>query len=50
MYPTEEEAATLTRVPDRVPFASYLVAVVELGERFSYYGTTGEHLRCISKR
>lgn len=33
---------TLRRVPDRVPFASYLVAFVELGERFSYYGTTGE--------
>ncbi|KAJ9096229.1 hypothetical protein QFC20_006473 [Naganishia adeliensis] len=40
VYPTEEEAATLKRVPDRVPLASYLVAVVELGERFSYYGTT----------
>lgn len=41
VYPTAEEAATLPRVPDRVPFASYLVAIVELGERFSYYGTTG---------
>jgi POT family proton-dependent oligopeptide transporter len=40
VYPTEEEAATLRRIPDRVPLASYLVAVVELGERFSYYGTT----------
>ncbi|KAJ9098571.1 hypothetical protein QFC20_005913 [Naganishia adeliensis] len=40
VYPTAEEAATLPRVPDRVPFASYLVAIVELGERFSYYGTT----------
>lgn len=50
VYPTEEEAATLKRVPDRVPFSSYLVAVVELGERFSYYGTTGEYLRCIGTR
>lgn len=41
VYPTEEEAATLPRVPDSVPLASYLVALVELGERFSYYGTTG---------
>ncbi|KAG7531982.1 hypothetical protein FFLO_03989 [Filobasidium floriforme] len=40
VYPTEEEIHTLRRVPDRVPFASYLVAFVELGERFSYYGTT----------
>ncbi|KAI5449286.1 hypothetical protein NCC49_005148 [Naganishia albida] len=40
VYPTEEEAATLSRVPDRVPLESYLVAIVELGERFSYYGTT----------
>jgi hypothetical protein len=41
VYPTAEETATLPRMPDRVPFASYLVAIVELGERFSYYGTTG---------
>ncbi|KAJ9120010.1 hypothetical protein QFC22_002907 [Naganishia vaughanmartiniae] len=40
VYPTHEETETLQRVPDRVPLASYLVAVVELGERFSYYGTT----------
>ncbi|GHJ89990.1 hypothetical protein NliqN6_6392 [Naganishia liquefaciens] len=40
VYPTEEEAATLPRIPDAVPLASYLVALVELGERFSYYGTT----------
>jgi len=40
VYPTEEEYNTLRRVPDKVPFASYLVAFVELGERFSYYGTT----------
>lgn len=40
VYPTEEEFTSLRRVPDRIPIASYLVAICELGERFSYYGTT----------
>lgn len=36
--PTEEEARTLVRVPDRLPWATWLVAVIELCERFAYYG------------
>lgn len=38
--PTEEEKATLRRVPDKIDYRAYLIAFVELCERFSYYGTT----------
>ncbi|KAK0501462.1 POT family-domain-containing protein [Armillaria luteobubalina] len=37
-FPTEEERATLRRVSDSIPWNAYLIAVVELAERFSYYG------------
>lgn len=36
--PTEHEFKALRHVADRIPFAAWLVAVVELAERFSYYG------------
>ncbi|KAF5310118.1 hypothetical protein D9619_010183 [Psilocybe cf. subviscida] len=36
--PTAEERHTLRRVPDTLPWSIYLVAVVELAERFSFYG------------
>ena len=39
-YPTEEEFATLPKVPGHIPWTSWTVAVVEFAERFSYYGTT----------
>ena len=38
--PNEEERLHLRRVPDRIPWPAYLIAFVELSERFSYYGTT----------
>lgn len=38
-FPTEEELHTLRRVPDTISLAAYSVALVELCERFSYYGT-----------
>ncbi|KAK4050551.1 hypothetical protein OIO90_005018 [Microbotryomycetes sp. JL221] len=38
--PTEEERATLKRVPDKLNFKAFLICFVELAERFSYYGTT----------
>lgn len=38
--PTEEELATLRRIPAAVPWTAYAVAVCELAERFSYYGVT----------
>ncbi|KAF7360979.1 putative peptide transporter ptr2 [Mycena sanguinolenta] len=36
--PTEEELATLRHVGDVIPWNAYLIAIVELAERFSYYG------------
>ncbi|GAA6004046.1 Ptr2p [Rhodotorula paludigena] len=36
--PTEEDLRTLRRVPGRINIASFLIAYVELAERFSYYG------------
>lgn len=39
--PTEEELATLRKVSDKLPWAAWSVALVELGERFTYYGITG---------
>lgn len=39
--PTAEELVTLRRVPDQIPKSAYLVAIVELCERFTYYGLSG---------
>ncbi|KAJ7444346.1 peptide transporter PTR2A [Mycena latifolia] len=39
-FPTEEERVTLRRVPDSVPWNAYLIAFVELAERFSFYGSS----------
>ncbi|KAG0142781.1 hypothetical protein CROQUDRAFT_662105 [Cronartium quercuum f. sp. fusiforme G11] len=38
--PSEDELQTLRRVPGSVNLAAYLIALVELVERFSYYGST----------
>jgi POT family proton-dependent oligopeptide transporter len=39
--PTEEDLATLQKVADKLPLSAWLVAIVELCERFTYYGITG---------
>ncbi|PQE07853.1 MFS peptide transporter Ptr2 protein [Rutstroemia sp. NJR-2017a WRK4] len=39
--PTEEERQTLRRIGESLPKAAWLVAIVELCERFSYYGCQG---------
>lgn len=39
-FPTEEEWATLPKVPGHIPWQAWTVAVCEFAERFSYYGTT----------
>lgn len=39
--PTLEEQQQLRHVSDTIPLAAWLVAVVELAERFTYYGLTG---------
>ena len=35
-YPTEDERVNLRRVPGKVPWAAFLIAGLELRERFSY--------------
>ena len=35
---THEELATLRHLPDSIPFAAFLVVVVEFAERWTYYG------------
>lgn len=39
--PTEEEKRSLRRVRGTIPRRAFLVAVVELAERFTYYGLSG---------
>lgn len=49
-FPTEEEFATLPRVPGTIPWTAWTVAFVEFAERFSYYGTTAvcKNKTCLS--
>ena len=39
--PSEEERATLRHVSDKLPWSTFLVAAIELCERFTYYGLSG---------
>jgi dipeptide/tripeptide permease len=39
--PTPEDLLLLPRVADKLPYGAFLVAVVELCERFAYYGLSG---------
>ena len=39
--PTEREKKTLRHVGESLPFSTFLVAFVELCERFTYYGCQG---------
>lgn len=39
--PTPVEEVGLRRVPDRIPSVVLLVLIVELGERFTYFGLSG---------
>lgn len=39
--PTEEEWASLREVADHVPVSAFLVILIELCERFTYYGLSG---------
>ena len=39
--PTEEELASLRKVSDHLPWPAFIVAMVELCERFTYYGLSG---------
>lgn len=46
--PTEHELQTLRKVADKLPWSAFLVAVVELCERFTYYGLSGPFQNYIS--
>ncbi|KAF2806138.1 PTR2-domain-containing protein [Mytilinidion resinicola] len=48
--PTLYEKRTLRRVGEKLPKAAYIVAVVELCERFSYYGAQGLFQNYITKK
>lgn len=39
--PTEEEKRTLRKVSDKLPWSAFIVCIVELCERFTYYGLSG---------
>ncbi|THH07770.1 hypothetical protein EW146_g9207 [Bondarzewia mesenterica] len=40
IYPTDEEMKSLRHVSDTINWNTYLIAFVELAERFSFYGST----------
>lgn len=39
-FPTDDDLHTLRRITGKVPWAAFTIALIELCERFSYYGTT----------
>ncbi|QIW95976.1 hypothetical protein AMS68_001494 [Peltaster fructicola] len=39
--PTEEEKQTLRKIADNLPWSAFLIAVIEICERFTYYGLSG---------
>lgn len=39
--PNEDEKATLRHVAENLPLSAWLVAIIELCERFTYYGMQG---------
>ncbi|PPQ93583.1 hypothetical protein CVT25_005463 [Psilocybe cyanescens] len=49
VFPTDEERATLRRIADTIPWSAYLIAVVELAERFSFYGSSVVFTNFIQK-
>ncbi|KAH8730964.1 peptide transporter PTR2-A [Phaeosphaeriaceae sp. PMI808] len=48
--PTQEELATLRRVPAAIPWRIYTIAFVELVERMSYYGTIAVYSNFIARK
>ena len=39
--PSEDDYRTLRRVPDKLPWIAFVIIIVELGERFVYFGVSG---------
>ncbi|KAJ6117743.1 hypothetical protein N7512_007468 [Penicillium capsulatum] len=48
-YPTDEELQSLRRVAGSLPWTTFTVALVELCERFSYYGVTAVFVNFIQR-
>ena len=48
--PTAEELSCLPRVADKLPWGAFLVAIVELCERFAYYGLSGPFQNYMSNK
>lgn len=48
--PNEHEKRTLRRVGENLPASAYLIAIVELTERFAYYGCQGLFQNYINNR
>jgi hypothetical protein len=48
--PTEEEKKALRKVADTLPWSAFLVAAVELCERFTYYGLSGPFQNYIANK
>lgn len=48
--PNEHEKRTLRRIGENLPPAAYLIAIVELCERFAYYGAQGLFQNYINNR
>jgi hypothetical protein len=46
--PTAQELATLRRIPARIPWTAFIIALVELCERFAFYGLSGPFQNYIS--
>lgn len=47
--PTDEELTTLRKVRDKFPLSAFFIAIVELAERFTYYGLTGPFQNYIQR-
>lgn len=48
--PTAEDFLFLSRVPDTLPRGAFLIAIVELCERFAYYGLSGPFQNYIANK
>ena len=48
--PSEEQKRSLRRVADSLPWSAFIVAIVELCERFAYYGLSGPFQNYISNK
>jgi hypothetical protein len=49
-YPTDIELKTLKRVADELPWSAFLIAIVELCERFAFYGLLGPFQNYIANK